>query len=158
MGTLKAFKAAILASSAHLAILGNICLALPKDVQVSIGIPQPHILEKRDAYTCHGGDANITDCRAALAQVQSFENQDFEVYSGVCLNWPYETCNVRFCAQPYVTKTVNRTAAWIYHWANNTLLGCLEGGQYAVMGDSANLNGNGGTYRLYIELAGPRHS
>ncbi|KAI1422988.1 hypothetical protein F5Y12DRAFT_564892 [Xylaria sp. FL1777] len=117
----------------------------------------PRALGKRDAYTCYGRDAHITDCQAALDQLQQLEDQNFEVYSGICLNWPQDTCNVRFCAQPYVTKTVNRTASWIYRWANNTLMGCLQGGQYAVMGDSANLNGNGGTYRLHLEHAMPRH-
>ncbi|KAI0422253.1 hypothetical protein F5X98DRAFT_327456 [Xylaria grammica] len=117
----------------------------------------PRVLEKRDAYTCYGSDANITDCQAALDQLRPFEDQNFEVYSGICLNWSQDTCNVRFCAQPYVTKTVNRTASWIYQWASSKLMDCLEGGQYAVMGDSINLNGNGGTYRLHLEHATPMH-
>ncbi|KAI0874167.1 hypothetical protein GGS24DRAFT_501059 [Hypoxylon argillaceum] len=117
----------------------------------------PHVLEKRDAYTCYGEDASVIDCQAALDQLQPLGDQDFEVYSGICLNWPQDTCNIRFCAQPYVSKTVNRTASWIYEWANNALMGCVDGGQYSVMGDSTNLNGNGGTYRLHIEQATPRH-
>ncbi|KAI1124503.1 hypothetical protein F5Y10DRAFT_249208 [Nemania abortiva] len=117
----------------------------------------PHVLGKRDAYTCYGKDANIMDCQAALDQLQTFGDQDFEVYSGICLNWSRDTCNVRFCAQPYVTKTVNRTASWIYEWANNSLMGCVRAGQYSLMGDSLNLNGNGGTYRLHIENATPSH-
>lgn len=99
----------------------------------------------------------MTDCQAALDQLQAFKDQNFEVYSGVCLNWSQDTCNVRFCAQPFVTKTVNRTASWIYNWANNSLMGCVREGQYSVMGDSTNLNGNGGTYRLHLEHATPRH-
>ncbi|KAI1352490.1 hypothetical protein F5Y01DRAFT_89660 [Xylaria sp. FL0043] len=125
--------------------------------QASEPLALSHHFEKRDAYTCYGSDANATDCQAAINQLQLFEDQDFEVHSGICLNWSQDTCNIRFCAQPYVTKTVNRTASWIYRWANNSLMGCTQGGQYAVMGDSANLNGNTGTYRLHLEHAGPRH-
>ncbi|KAI0445450.1 hypothetical protein F4803DRAFT_154213 [Xylaria telfairii] len=117
----------------------------------------PRALGKRDAYTCYGKDANMTDCQAALDQLQAFKDQNFEVYSGICLNWSQDTCNVRFCAQPFVAKTVNRTASWIYSWANNSLMGCVREGQYSVMGDSTNLNGNGGTYRLHLEHATPRH-
>ncbi|KAI0120210.1 hypothetical protein GGR51DRAFT_15538 [Nemania sp. FL0031] len=125
--------------------------------QASSAAVLPHMLDKRDAYTCYGRDANITDCQAALDQLQPFGDQDFEVYSGICLNWSWATCNVRFCAQPYVTKTVNRTASWIYEWANNAIMSCVQDGQYSLMGDSLNLNGNGGTYRLHIEKATPSH-
>ncbi|KAI1175423.1 hypothetical protein F4777DRAFT_324059 [Nemania sp. FL0916] len=113
-------------------------------------------LEKRDAYTCYGKGAKAVDCQAALEQLQSFENESFEVYSGICLNWSQDTCNVRFCAQPFVTNTVNRTASWIYDWGNKSLMDCVHEGQYSVMGDSENLNGNGGTYRLHLERATPR--
>ncbi|KAI1165260.1 hypothetical protein F5B18DRAFT_612383 [Nemania serpens] len=124
--------------------------------QAAIATVLPHVLEKRDAFTCYGGDAKASDCQAALDQLQPFGDQNFEVYSGICLNWSHNTCNVRFCAQPYVARTVNRTASWIYQWANNNLMNCVHGGQYSVMGDSLNLNGNGGTYRLHLEHATPR--
>ncbi|KAI0525708.1 hypothetical protein F5B22DRAFT_642714 [Xylaria bambusicola] len=150
-------RLAALTSSAIIAVLGNLYLVSSQVTQTSTAVLQRRILERRDAYTCYGRDANATDCQAALDQLQSFEDQEFQVYSGICLNWSQDTCNIRFCAQPYVTKTVNRTASWLQHWANNTLMGCVSGGQYAVMGDSTNLNGNGGTYRLHLEHAGPRH-
>ncbi|TGJ81941.1 hypothetical protein E0Z10_g6836 [Xylaria hypoxylon] len=139
------------------AAFGNPRLVSPGVSQASSVMVLPRVLEKRDAYTCYGSDANVTACQAALDQLRPFEDQNFEVYSGICLNWSQDTCNIRFCAQPYVAKTVNRTASWIYRWANSTLMGCIQGGQYAVMGDSANLNGNGGTYRLHLENATPRH-
>ncbi|KAI3323297.1 hypothetical protein HD806DRAFT_107528 [Xylariaceae sp. AK1471] len=116
----------------------------------------PRVLEKRDAFTCYGSNASTTDCQAVLDKIQSLGDQTFALYSGLCLNWDQDTCNVRFCAQPWVTKTVNRTASWIYNWANGSLMDCVRGGQYAVMGDSSNLNGNGGTYRLHLESKTPR--
>ncbi|KAI0454537.1 hypothetical protein F5B21DRAFT_233919 [Xylaria acuta] len=146
-------KAAVLVSAA---ISGNPRL-VSRDTIASAVTRLPRVLDKRDAYTCYGSDANMTDCQAALDQLQMFKDQNFEVYSGICLNWSQDTCNVRFCAQPYVAKTVNRTASWIYNWANNSLMGCVREGQYSVMGDSTNLNGNGGTYRLHLEHATPRH-
>ncbi|KAI0969789.1 hypothetical protein F4678DRAFT_463117 [Xylaria arbuscula] len=129
----------------------------PGTSQAGGGMILPRGLDKRDAYTCYGGDANVSDCQAALDQLKPLEDQNFEVYSGICLNWSQDTCNVRFCAQPYVSRTVNRTASWIYRWANNSLMGCTRDGKYALMGDSSNLNGQGGTYRLHIEHATPRH-
>lgn len=36
------------------------------------------------------------------------------------------------------------------------LMNCVREGQFAVMGDSNNLNGNGGTYRLHLEAKTPR--
>ncbi|KAF2970347.1 hypothetical protein GQX73_g3238 [Xylaria multiplex] len=139
------------------AVLGNPRLASPDISQAGDAMVFSRILEKRDAYTCYGSNAIATDCQAALDQLRPLEDQNFEVYSGICLNWSQDTCNVRFCAQPYVAKTVNRTASWIYRWAGSALMGCIQGGQYAVMGDSLNLNGNGGTYRLHVEQATPRH-
>ncbi|KAI8622983.1 hypothetical protein F5Y19DRAFT_460346 [Xylariaceae sp. FL1651] len=110
-----------------------------------------HVLNKRDAFTCYGGNASVPDCQAALDQVQHYGDQVFKLYSGLCLNWSQDTCNVRFCAQPYIKRAVTRTASWIYNWANSSLMGCVRGDQYAVMGDSLNLNGNEGTYRLHLE-------
>ncbi|KAI0424094.1 hypothetical protein F5Y09DRAFT_348073 [Xylaria sp. FL1042] len=135
-------KVAVLSSAT---IHGNLHLVSPTISQASSAIDPPL------------SDANATDCQAALDQLWPFEDQNFEVYSSICLNWSQDTCNIRFCAQPYITKSVNRTASWIYRWANDSLMECTQGGQYAVMGDSANLNGNGGTYRLHIEHAEPRH-
>ncbi|KAI0201093.1 hypothetical protein F4808DRAFT_460295 [Astrocystis sublimbata] len=129
---------------------------LSRDVITDTTAGLPHDLAKRDAYTCYGGNANVTDCEGALEQLQAYEDQTFQVYSGVCLNWSKDTCNVRFCAQPYVARTVNRTASWIYNWASNSLMECVRGGQYSLMGDSTNLNGNGGTYRLHLEHARPK--
>ncbi|KAI0197366.1 hypothetical protein EV127DRAFT_8993 [Xylaria flabelliformis] len=146
-------KVAILVSAA---ISGNPRL-VSRGIITGTTARLPRFLEKRDAYTCYGSDANVTDCQAALDQLQALKDQNFEVYSGICLNWAQDTCNVRFCAQPYVAKTVNRTASWIYNWANNSLMDCVRGGQYSVMGDSTNLNGDGGTYRLHLENATPRH-
>ncbi|KAJ2986491.1 hypothetical protein NUW58_g5003 [Xylaria curta] len=142
---------------ASLAVLGDARRASVDAGGADTAAVLPRVLGKRDAYTCYGHNASVTDCQAALDQLQTFTDQNFEVYSGVCLNWSQDTCNVRFCAQPYVARTVNRTASWIYNWANNSLMGCVRGGQYSVMGDSANLNGNGGTYRLHLEHANPRH-
>ncbi|GAW25601.1 hypothetical protein SAMD00023353_0902730 [Rosellinia necatrix] len=139
------------------AVFGTLGLASPNSGQASGAMLIPRVLEKRDAYTCYGEDANVTDCQAALDQLHQLGDQNFEVYPGTCLNWSQDTCNVRFCAQPYVSKAVNRTASWIYHWANNTLMGCVHGGQYSVMGDSADLNGDGGTYRVHLEHMTPRH-
>ncbi|KAI1192053.1 hypothetical protein F5B17DRAFT_448408 [Nemania serpens] len=141
-----------------LAALGHSRLSSSDAHQATGAMTLPGVLEKRDAYTCYGRDAKVTECQAALNQLQPFEDKNLEVYSGTCLNWSQDTCNVRFCAQPYVATTVNRTASWIYNWANNSLMNCVHGGQYSVMGDSVNLNGNGGTYRLYLEHATPSHS
>ncbi|KAI0533265.1 hypothetical protein GGR58DRAFT_125590 [Xylaria digitata] len=138
-------------------VLGNPRLASLGVSQAGNAMALSRILEKRDAYTCYGSNAIVTDCQAALDQLRPFEDQNFELYSGICLNWSQGTCNVRFCAQPYVAKTVNRTASWIYQWAGGALMNCIQGGQYAVMGDSVNLNGNGGTYRLHLEHATLRH-
>ncbi|KAJ8129522.1 hypothetical protein O1611_g4108 [Lasiodiplodia mahajangana] len=146
-----------IASIVSLAAFASSRLVSSAVSQASSAIALPQVLGKRDAYTCYGKDANMTDCQAALDQLQLFGDQDFEVYSGICLNWSQDTCNVRFCAQPYVTKTVNRTASWIYEWASNALVACVRDGQYSLMGDSLNLNGNGGTYRLYIENSTPGH-
>ncbi|KAI1195077.1 hypothetical protein F5X97DRAFT_326871 [Nemania serpens] len=140
-----------------LAVLGHSRLISSDASQATGATILPPDIEKRDAYTCYGSDAKATDCQAALGQLQPFGDQNFEVYSGICLNWSQETCNVRFCAQPYVARAVNRTASWIYDWANNSLMDCVRGGQYSVMGDSVNLNGNGGTYRLHLEPATRRH-
>ncbi|KAI0407369.1 hypothetical protein F4802DRAFT_19390 [Xylaria palmicola] len=139
---------------AKLAVLASI--AIPGSAHLSSPVSAPN-LQKRDAYTCYGHDANTTHCQGALDQLRDYKDENFEVYSGICLNWSHDSCNVRFCAQPYVLNTVNRTASWIYHWANDSLMGCVRDGQYALMGDSSNLNGNGGTYRLHIEHVAPRH-
>lgn len=145
---------AVLASAV---VLGSPELTLLGANQISSTTAPSHTLQKRDAYTCYGSDASVTDCRAALSQLEQLGDQNFKVYSGVCLNWSQDSCNVRFCAQPFVSHTVNRTASWIYHWANNTLMDCVHGGQYAVMGDSSDLNGNMGTYRVHVEFNTLRH-
>ncbi|KAI1432655.1 hypothetical protein GGR50DRAFT_581079 [Xylaria sp. CBS 124048] len=148
-------KSALLAFAA---ILGSSLFISPGNAQATDAIIHHRILEKRDAYTCYGDGANITHCQAAMNQLVLLGDQRLDVYSGVCLNWAHETCNIRFCAQPWVLDTVNRTASWIYNWANNTLMNCVESGQYSLMGDSLNLNGNGGTYRLHIEHTTATHT
>ncbi|KAI0398292.1 hypothetical protein F5Y17DRAFT_454290 [Xylariaceae sp. FL0594] len=116
-----------------------------------VGMLQPRTLGKRDAYSCYGSDANTSHCQGAIDQIRKLGDQELQLYSGLCLNWPEETCNVRFCSQPWIAKTVERTASWLFEWANSTLMDCAREGQYALMGDSANLLGNGGTYRFHIE-------
>ncbi|KAI1823152.1 hypothetical protein F4861DRAFT_343967 [Xylaria intraflava] len=118
----------------------------------------PRALEKRDAYTCYGDGASVSDCQGAIKQLLPLGDQKLELYSGVCLNWSHDTCNIRFCAQPYVLDTINRTASWIHGWTNSSLMDCVRGGQYSVMGDSINLNGNGGTYRLHLERNTVKHT
>ncbi|KAI2643492.1 hypothetical protein GGS21DRAFT_496661 [Xylaria nigripes] len=117
-----------------------------------------HVLEKRDAFTCYGDSANVTDCQAALEQLKPLGDRMLNVTSELCLDWTQNTCNIRFCAQPTVLDGVNRTASWIYNWTNSSLMNCVRGGQYALMGDSMNLNGSGGTYRLHVEHFTPTHT
>ncbi|KAI1810943.1 hypothetical protein GGS20DRAFT_589047 [Poronia punctata] len=131
-------------------------LANPRDIpieddRVGRAVHHSHTLKKRDAYSCYGNSANASHCQGAVEQIKQFGDQELELYSGVCLNWSKDTCNVRFCSQPFVYHTVNRTASWLYNWANGTLMTCVQNDQYAVMGDSNDLNGKGGTYRVYIE-------
>ncbi|KAI0471122.1 hypothetical protein GGR56DRAFT_132408 [Xylariaceae sp. FL0804] len=112
-----------------------------------------HILGKRDAYTCYGNiSATVSDCQAAISQVgQDGPDVNFMLREDVCLNWDAGTCAVRFCAQPYVLEPINRTAAWLMNYLTDPLLNCVRGGQFALMGDRADINSDLGTYRLHLE-------
>ncbi|KAI1328767.1 hypothetical protein F5Y16DRAFT_419373 [Xylariaceae sp. FL0255] len=114
----------------------------------------PRALEKRDAYTCYSGNVSAdtaADCQGAVDQLQQYGDQEFSIISGLCLEWSQKTCKMRFCAQPWVLSPVNQTASWLYGWGNGTLMACLEQGKFALMGDSLDLNGKEGTYRVWLE-------
>ncbi|KAI1336208.1 hypothetical protein F5Y15DRAFT_215587 [Xylariaceae sp. FL0016] len=146
----------VLALGAAAILEGQSNLHLPKPtISRRNNIEGSHALSKRDAYTCYSGNINATvgDCQAAINKVESHGlNQTFSLYGDTCLNWAAGACAVRFCAQPYVIRTVNRTAQWLVNYLNSPLLDCVKGGQFGIMSDHPNINSNAGTYRLHLEL------
>ncbi|KAL7625630.1 hypothetical protein AAE478_004850 [Parahypoxylon ruwenzoriense] len=112
----------------------------------------PEILEKRDAFTCYGStNTSVSDCQKVISSIQAGAEQNFTLFSNICAVWTEGTCNVRLCAQPYVTRPVNRTAAWLATYINSPMLdGCISGGKKGVISDHPNINSHAGTYRLWV--------
>ncbi|KAI8956799.1 hypothetical protein F5Y11DRAFT_132825 [Daldinia sp. FL1419] len=110
-------------------------------------------IEKRDAYTCYGStNTSVPDCQKIIDTIRNDEQQNFALYSGVCAVWNQGTCRVRFCAQPYVNRPVNRTASWLANYIATPLLdGCIGKGNLGVLSDHPNINSHYGTYRLWVD-------
>ncbi|KAI1377465.1 hypothetical protein F4677DRAFT_416551 [Hypoxylon crocopeplum] len=112
----------------------------------------PPVLEKRDAYSCYGStNTSLSDCHRVIDSIQADAQQNYSLYSNVCAVWSEGTCRVRLCAQPYVIRPVNRTAAWLATYIASPLLdGCIGQGKMGVLGDHPNINSHAGTYRLWV--------
>ncbi|OTB16797.1 hypothetical protein K445DRAFT_316277 [Daldinia sp. EC12] len=110
-------------------------------------------LEKRDAYTCYGStNTSVSDCQKIIDTIRTDEQQQFALYSGICAVWNQGTCRVRFCAQPYVNRPVNRSATWLATYIASPLLdGCVGKGNLGVIADHPNINSHYGTYRLWLD-------
>ncbi|KAK7751673.1 hypothetical protein SLS62_006334 [Diatrype stigma] len=109
-------------------------------------------LQKRDAFTCYGtSNATVSDCQSVVDTIRTYGEEVFHLHSGLCLVWHEGTCGVRFCAVHYIQNQLNRTASWVADYLASPLVAnCIDGGANGIMGDSANINSNYGSYRLYI--------
>ncbi|KAJ1329440.1 hypothetical protein MN608_06174 [Microdochium nivale] len=131
-------------------------------------------LYARDAYTCYGGyTGSVSDCEQVVLEVQKHgqvadavdryggeeggqqqeEQQEglFSLYSGLCVVFQSGSCRARLCAVEHVPQPVNRTASWVVSTLGTPLLSsCIENGRLGVAGDSAAINGDSGTYRLWL--------
>ncbi|KAI1076321.1 hypothetical protein F5B20DRAFT_333104 [Whalleya microplaca] len=110
------------------------------------------VLTKRDAFTCYGSsNTSVSDCQSVIGKIQADQQQNFTLYSNVCAVWNEGTCKIRFCAQPYVMKPVNRTADWLATYIASPLLdSCISVGKMGVMSDHPNINSFAGNYRLWV--------
>ncbi|KAI1444586.1 hypothetical protein F5Y02DRAFT_389217 [Annulohypoxylon stygium] len=109
-------------------------------------------LQKRDAYTCYGStNTSVTDCQKVIDTILADKQKDFTLWPNICAVWNQGTCKVRFCAQPYVTRPVNRSGTWLATYITSPILdGCISKGNMGVYGDNENLNGHAGTYRVWV--------
>ncbi|KAI1214521.1 uncharacterized protein F4807DRAFT_872 [Annulohypoxylon truncatum] len=109
-------------------------------------------LQKRDAYTCYGStNTSVTDCQKIIDTILADKQKDFTLWPNICAVWNQGTCKVRFCAQPYVTRPVNRSGTWLATYITSPILdGCIGKGNMGVYGDNENLNGHAGTYRVWV--------
>lgn len=127
-------------------------------------------LQKRDAYTCYGvsdicsrihvietnqdyqsTNTSVTDCQKVIDTILADKQKDFTLWPNICAVWNQGTCKVRFCAQPYVTRPVNRSGTWLATYITSPILdGCISKGNMGVYGDNENLNGHAGTYRVWV--------
>ncbi|KAI1451991.1 hypothetical protein F4805DRAFT_449127 [Annulohypoxylon moriforme] len=109
-------------------------------------------LQKRDAYTCYGAtNTSVTDCQKVIDTILADKQKDFTLWPNICAVWNQGTCEVRFCAQPYVTRPVNRSGTWLATYITSPILdGCISKGNMGVYGDNENLNGHAGTYRVWV--------
>ncbi|KAI2608447.1 uncharacterized protein GGS25DRAFT_490362 [Hypoxylon fragiforme] len=130
---------------------GVMANAITVDPDVASPMPPP-ILGKRDAFTCYGvTNTSVADCQTAIDSIQAESQQGIKLYSNICAVWEKGTCKIRFCAQPYVTKPVNRTGAWLATYITTPLLdSCISQGKMGVLGDHPNINSHAGTYRLWV--------
>ncbi|KAF3063917.1 hypothetical protein GL218_02302 [Daldinia childiae] len=124
--------------------------------KIALGIESTMVhsgLEKRDAFTCYGStNTSVSDCQKIIDTIRIDEQQEFALYSGVCAVWNQGSCRVRFCAQPYVNRPVNRSATWLTTYIASPLLdGCIGKGNLGVMADHTNINSHYGTYRLWVD-------
>ncbi|KAI0379854.1 hypothetical protein F5Y04DRAFT_282329 [Hypomontagnella monticulosa] len=112
----------------------------------------PTTLGKRDAYSCYGStNTSVSDCEKILDTIRNDTQQDIRLYSNVCAVWNEGTCNVRFCAQPFVSKPVIRSAEWLVTYISSPILdGCISKGNLGVISDNPNINSHTGTYRLWV--------
>ncbi|KAI2623376.1 hypothetical protein GGR54DRAFT_51170 [Hypoxylon sp. NC1633] len=141
---------AILAYGGHLAMAAPASQSTTlHDTGSAISLPT---LKKRDAFACYGStNTSVSDCQHVIDSIQIGTQQNFSLYSNICAVWSEGTCKVRFCAQPYVTRPVNRTATWLATYIASPLLDdCVSKGQMGVLGDHPNINSHAGTYRLWV--------
>ncbi|KAI1391255.1 uncharacterized protein F4822DRAFT_396141 [Hypoxylon trugodes] len=112
----------------------------------------PPTLEKRDAYTCYGStNTSVSDCQKILDTIRGDPRQSFKLFSNICAVWNEGSCRVRFCAQPYVTRPVSRSAEWLATYIASPLLdGCISKGSMGVIADNPNINSHAGTYRVWV--------
>lgn len=78
----------------------------------------------------------------------------FSLPSGLCAVFAQGGCKARFCAVEYLSRPLERTALWVAMTLARPLVGdCVLHGKEGVAGDSSVLNGDGGSYRLWIGRA-----
>ncbi|KAH9999159.1 hypothetical protein F4779DRAFT_605606 [Xylariaceae sp. FL0662B] len=147
---------AILALAGYMDITTSATLDQPAGQSVTFpgarsADPSP-VLGKRDAFTCYGSsNTSISDCQKVISNIQADQQQNFTLYANVCAVWNEGTCKIRFCAQPYVMKPVNRTADWLATYITSPLLdSCISVGKMGVMSDHPNINSFAGSYRLWV--------
>ncbi|KAI1404522.1 hypothetical protein F4819DRAFT_108566 [Hypoxylon fuscum] len=133
---------------------GN-CLGKATAASESSGLPDlayASILEKRDAFTCYGStNTSVSDCQTIIDTIRTDAQQQYTLYSNICAVWDQGTCRVRLCAQPYVTRPVNRTATWLTTYVASPMLDdCISQGKMGVISDHPNINSHAGTYRLWV--------
>ncbi|KAI2641911.1 hypothetical protein GGS26DRAFT_28668 [Hypomontagnella submonticulosa] len=126
------------------------CLGMKTASYASVALSP--ILEKRDAYSCYGStNTSVSDCEKVLDTIRNDTQQDIRLYSNVCAVWNEGACNIRFCAQPFVSKPVVRSAEWLVTYITSPLLdGCISKGSMGVISDNPNINSHTGTYRLWV--------
>ncbi|KAI4868260.1 hypothetical protein F4820DRAFT_134049 [Hypoxylon rubiginosum] len=132
-------------------------VATAMDTNQSPGLPvvasaTSPVLQKRDAFSCYGStNTSLSDCQGIIDTIRADAQQNFTLFANVCAVWDKGTCKVRLCAQPYISRPVNRTATWLATYIASPLLdGCIGKGQEGVLADHPNINSHSGTYRLWV--------
>ncbi|KAI0167162.1 hypothetical protein GGR52DRAFT_557178 [Hypoxylon sp. FL1284] len=109
-------------------------------------------VEKRDAFSCYGStNTSVSDCQSVIDTIHADAHQNFTLYANICVVWDKASCRVRLCAQPYITRPLNRTASWLATYISSPLLdSCIGQGKMGVLSDHPNINSHSGTYRLWV--------
>ncbi|KAI1758600.1 hypothetical protein GGR53DRAFT_529178 [Hypoxylon sp. FL1150] len=139
-------------------VLGNgLGVAMAVETKQSLALPATTslaspVLEKRDAFSCYGStNTSLSDCQGIIDIIHADAEQNFTLYANVCAVWDKGTCKVRLCAQPFISRPINRTASWVTTYVASPLLdGCISKGMMGVLSDHPNINSHSGTYRLWV--------
>ncbi|KAH7033348.1 uncharacterized protein B0I36DRAFT_362027 [Microdochium trichocladiopsis] len=93
-----------------------------------------------------------SDCRLVIREIRSQpKDRIFSLYSGLCVVFTHGACQAKLCAVEYLPRPVNQSARWMADVLEVPLLGeCIEHSREGVAGDSDVINGDSGSYRLWI--------